>query len=55
MQAERDTRARQLRQMLLDPVLRIRLEKRYFEITGSTRPANDLELLRVILEHEFNQ
>jgi hypothetical protein len=39
--------------MLLDPVLRIRLEKRYYEITKSTHPRSDLDMLRTILEDEF--
>ena len=41
--------------MLLDPVLRLRLEKRYYEITRSTSPSSDLELLRTILDHEFGR
>ena len=40
--------------MLLDPVLRLRLERRYYEITHSTRPRSDLDLLRTILENEFS-
>jgi hypothetical protein len=53
MEADRSLRARELHQMLLDPVLRIRLEKRYYEITKSTHPRSDLDMLRTILEDEF--
>lgn len=53
MDRDRTLRARELHRMLIDPVLRIRLEKQYYEITKSTRPTSDLDMLRTILDHEF--
>ena len=52
-QIDRQQRAQELHSMLMDPVLRIRLEREYFEITKSTHPRSDLELVRTILEHEY--
>lgn len=52
-QLDRQDRAQELHRMLIDPVLRIRLERQYYEITKSTHPQSDLELVRTILEHEY--
>jgi hypothetical protein len=38
--------------MLDDPVLRLVLERRYYEITKSTRPQNDNDLVTTILDAE---
>lgn len=49
----RENRRRELDAMLNDPVLRTILERRYFEITKSTRPEDDLDLVTTILDAEY--
>jgi len=51
---DRTVRAQELHAMLMDPVLRIQLERKYYEITKSTHPRSELELVRTILEYEFS-
>jgi hypothetical protein len=52
---DRENRRRELDAMLNDPVLRTVLERRYFEITKSTRPQDDLDLVTTILDAECPQ
>jgi hypothetical protein len=51
----RENRKRELDAMLNDPVLRIVLERRYFEITKSTQPSDDIDLVTTILDAECPQ
>jgi hypothetical protein len=53
-QLDRTRRAEELHSMLMDPILRLQLERKYYEITKSTRPRSELELVRTILEYEFS-
>jgi hypothetical protein len=47
-----EDRRHELDDMLDDPVLRLVLERRYYEITKSTRPQSDNDLVKTILDAE---
>lgn len=49
---DRENRRRELDAMLNDPVLRLVLERKYFQITKSTRPRDDCDLVTTILDAE---
>lgn len=49
----RENRRRELHAMLNDPVLRTILERKYYEITRSTHPQDDLDLITTILDAEY--
>jgi len=47
-----EDRRHELDDMLDDPVLRLVLERRYYEITKSTHPQDDSDLVTTILDAE---
>ncbi|MEJ2721225.1 MAG: hypothetical protein P8181_08790 [bacterium] len=50
----RRERESELRLLLRDPIERLVLERKFFEVTKSIAPQSDVGFLEAILEHEFD-